>query len=267
MGGLCFVSRCSHVLCPALGVRVGTCQGDYPLRLTCPGPRSAPCFRMSCPRKDASLTACLGGVVVGRPVTGPPGGAAHVVMGGQRWGLCGWRELRGEGLLEKGLDPLGFPGQEGGPRRTLGMGQAVGLGPGLGAVLAPLASPTPRCGSVLPQGGQDARAGAGGDAGAAQPAAECPVVLFCFQSPHSAFFRIGQLSSVELDDELLDPVSGILLDQAPSRPAPDRQAGSVEPQPDRRADGERQMGGWQAVTVLCRQGPPGGGGCPAGPCP
>ena len=45
------------------------------------------------------------------------------------------------------------------------------------------------------------------------------MVLFCFQSPHSAFFRIGQLSSVELDEELLDPVSGILLDQAPSLPA------------------------------------------------
>lgn len=123
VGGLCFVSRCSHVLCPALGVRVGTCQDDCPLRLTCPGPRSAPCFRMSCPRKDASLTACLGGVVVGRPVTGTPGGAAHVVMGGQRWGLCGWRGLRGEGLLEEGLNPLGFPGQEAGPRRTPGMGR------------------------------------------------------------------------------------------------------------------------------------------------
>lgn len=59
------------------------------------------------------------------------------------------------------------------------------------------------------------------------------MVLFCFQSPHSAFFRIGQLSSVELDDELLDPVSGILLDQAPSRPAPDSQARSVEQQPGR----------------------------------
>lgn len=129
--------------------------------------------------------------------------------------------MRGEGLLEEGLHPLGFPGQERGTQEDPGMGQAVGPGLGLGAALAPLASSTCGCGSVFPQGRQDTGVGGpgGGYADAAWPAAEQRMVLFCFQSPHSAFFRIGQLSSVELDDELLDPVSGILLDQAPSLPA------------------------------------------------
>nr|XP_005886927.1 PREDICTED: H(+)/Cl(-) exchange transporter 7 [Bos mutus] len=52
----------------------------------------------------------------------------------------------------------------------------------------------------------------GGYADAAWPAAEQRMVLFCFQSP--PFFRIGQLSSVELDDELLDP------DMDPPHPFP-----------------------------------------------
>lgn len=33
--------------------------------------------------------------------------------------------------------------------------------------------------------------------------------LFSSQS-HSALFRIGQMNNVELDDELLDPVSGLM---------------------------------------------------------
>ena len=83
------------------------------------------------------------------------------------------------------------------------------------------------------------------------------MVLFCFQSPHSAFFRIGQLSSVELDDELLDPVSGILLNQAPSPPRPRRPGLLCGDAAWQRADREHHTGGWQAVTVPCTRGPPG----------
>lgn len=244
MGGLCSVSWCSRVLCPALGMRVGTCQADCPLRLTCPGPRSTPCFRMSCPRKDASLTACLGGVVVGRPVTGPPGGAAHVVMGGRDGASAGAGGCGVKGSWRRGSIPWVSQDRRGGPGGPRGWDRLWVPGRAWGQRRPRWRLPHAGVGLCSPRGGRDT--GAGGDAGAAQPAAEWPVVLFCFQSPHSAFFRIGQLSSVELDDELLDPVSGILLDQAPSRPAPDSQARSVEQQPGRgrtenakRKDGRR----------------------------
>ena len=90
------------------------------------------------------------------------------------------------------------------------------------------------------------------------------MVLFCFQSPHSAFFRIGQLSSVELDDELLDPVSGILLDQAPSLPRPRQPGpfcGAAAWQKTENATQEGMAGGDNAVHTGHQ------GGSPAGPRP
>ena len=60
-----------------------------------------------------------------------------------------------KGSWRRGLIPWVSQDRREGPRRTPGMGQAVGPGPGLGAALAPLASSTRGCGSVFPQGGQD----------------------------------------------------------------------------------------------------------------
>ena len=60
-----------------------------------------------------------------------------------------------KGSWRRGLIPWVSQDRREGPRRTPGMGQAVGPGPGLGAALAPLASSTCGCGSVFPQGGQD----------------------------------------------------------------------------------------------------------------
>lgn len=55
--------------------------------------------------------------------------------------------------------------------------------------------------------------------------------LFSSQS-HSALFRIGQMNNVELDDELLDPVSGLMS------PAPTDQ-GKEEGQHGRQMHGEK----------------------------
>ena len=49
---------------------------------------------------------------------------------------------RVKGSQRRGSIPWVSQDRRGGPRRTPGMGQAVGPGPGLGAALAQLASPT-----------------------------------------------------------------------------------------------------------------------------
>lgn len=135
-GGLCFVSGSSRVPCPVLGVRVGTCQGDCPLRLTCPGPSNAPCFRMPCPRKDPPLTACLGGGGSWEACDGPTwwSGSCHDggteigplrvagrcgMKGSQRRGSIPWvsQDRRGDPGGPRGWDRLWVPGRAWGQRR------------------------------------------------------------------------------------------------------------------------------------------------------